>query len=87
MLFTKINTLPINPPKIPIVKDPTKESRYGVLLLVVNLTLPELTTAIFEMSPVQSYFSILSTNVEILDAKNTFHVSENDQNVFGFDIS
>lgn len=26
-------------------------------------------------------------NVAIVDAKNTFQVSENDQNVFGFDIS
>ena len=30
---------------------------------------------------------ILNTKVLIVDAKNTFHVSENDQNVLGLDIS
>lgn len=51
-----------------------------------NRTVPEFISLI-SPSPSWIYFNILSTKVEILDAKNTFHVRENDQKVLGLDIS
>lgn len=78
---------PIRPPKKPITIAANILSNVGAKLLVAaSLITSELLTLITSRSS-YNYLKTLSTKVLIVEAKNTFQVSEKDQKVFGFEIS
>jgi len=85
-LLILINPPPRTPPAIPITNAPTKQSSPGAFYEVPSLTISEFETEIGNLSS-HIYFKADNEKVAIVEAKNTFHVNENDQNVFGFEIS
>ena len=74
------------PPRSPSINAPTKQSRPGAFYELPSLTISEDETVIGRLSS-QIYLKAERENVDIVEAKNTFHVKENDQKVFGLDIS
>ena len=85
-LLILINPPPRTPPAIPSTNAPTKQSSPGAFYELPSLTISEFDTVIGRLLS-HNYLKADNEKVAMVDAKNTFQVNENDQNVFGFDIS
>ena len=82
-----MNSPPRNPPTAPIINAPIRQSSPGAFYVFPSLMASELDTVKWVVRGLCSYLKMLSEKVAMVDAKNTFHVNEKDQNVFGLEIS
>ena len=86
-LLKRMKRPPRKPPTAPIIKAPMRQSKPGAFCVLPSLMASELDTVKWVVRGLCSCLNMLSEKVAMVDAKNTFQVSEKLQKVFGFEIS